>query len=691
MYAPFGYQGGRVEVPENLMVTPGADGRSAAYAGSDTDDPFRLFQGQPVCSPINKKAVEDNTAWLRTAAAHGAADADIKAYAQAFTAQQFDNRAVKLYDSLMAKGETVVSMSDCEKTYDFLWKLDSNSPHNDDPYFVRRIHNEFEQSLMSFCITLDLTCTSLAGLGSDQTSHSALEDMMRVRSHAANEIYKMMCSSTKTNTDVVSRTKELESLYTSKHVRKYREEMNEAVAGVRSLACIAASAAAGQDMNEAMQHHYATARSVCLNPPRHLTEQMRAVGISLNVLSACFASSGHAGMVGASSLAPPWAKAVDIVSVFFAHHNVATSFGSACVSALNLMRIECSEPDESHVWCGVEVMDATSDTVLHASCVPTFDMVQALHSPAHRGGCTGKAVVVTNPSPPRALRVVRFLRTLVRCAEEGYFDPRCAKASVLLSSVARFRTENRFCVHNIAETVIRPLEKKIDAHCPLLDDNDDQHAQRTAEVDKLLEEEEEDEQEVIHHPAVDAVSPLPAVPVVGDIVVTSNTGSTVPLKLERDYHICRAFFRTINVEGGHVFLKTIGNILKASDGYFSGYSDRSVEQSVSHVVTKKCLPQAHGVALAHSVMEYVACPAGQRGGGHLNFDSAGAVTMKRYLETALMKMEQGDHKFAKDWHVSRSSRNKARAIAVTKMIGNDAPVSSVVPGSRKRGSAALRR
>ena len=64
--------------------------------------------------------------------------------------------------------------------------------------------------------------------------------------------------------------------------------------------------------------------------------------------------------------------------------------------------------------------------------------------------------------------------------------------------------------------------------------------------------------------------------------------------------------------------------------------------------------------------------------------------MKRYLETALMKMEQCDHKFAKDWHVSRSSRNKARAIAVTKITGNDA-VPYTAPGSRKRGSAALRR
>ena len=146
----------------------------------------------------------------------------------------------------------MVSMANCEKQYNFLWALDSSSPHNDDPYFVRRIHHEFEQSLVSFCITLDLTCTSLAGLGSDQTSHSALEDMMRVRSHAANEIYKMMCSSTATNDDVVSKTKKLESLYTSRYVLKYCMEMNEAVAGVRALACIAASAVAGQDMNEAM-------------------------------------------------------------------------------------------------------------------------------------------------------------------------------------------------------------------------------------------------------------------------------------------------------------------------------------------------------------------------------------------------------------------------------------------------------
>lgn len=595
--------------------------------------------------------------------------------------QSAGDMAVRLYDNLMSKGEEVVGMGYYEKKYGFLWTLDCDNVYNDDPYFVRRVYSELEQSLVSFCITLDLTCTSLAGLGSDQTSHSAYEDIMRVRSHAANELYKLMCSSTATNDDVVAKTKDLACVYTRKHVLKYREEMNEAIAGVRALACIAASAISGKDINAAMQQHYAAARSVCLNPPRHLMEQMRSVGISLNVLSACFSSSGHGAMVGASSLAPPWAKAVDIVSVFFAHANVAAAFGPACVAALNLMRIECSEPDESPVWCGVEVQDATSDTVMRASCVPTFDMVQALHSPAHRGGITGKAVVVTNPSPPRALRVVRFLRTLIRCAEEGMFNPRCVKASILLSSVARFRTENRFCV------------QKTNTDCPLLDDSDYQHAQRKAEVDKLLEEDDDD----IAVPAsVNGTSPpaLPTVSIVADVVVglPINVHSvTVPLKLERDYHICRAFLRCIKSDGGTVMLRNIGAILKASDGYFNGYSDRSVEQSVSHVVTKKCLPQAHAIALAHSVMEYIPCPAGQRGGGHLNFDVTGAMTMKRYLETALMKMERGDHQFAKDWHVSRSSRNKARAIAITKMMGSDAPVSAVVPGSRKRGSSALRR
>jgi hypothetical protein len=435
-------------------------------------------------------------------------------------------------------------------------------------------------------------------------------------------------------------------------------------------------------MNEIMQQHYATARSVCVNPPRHLTEQMRAVGICLNVLGACFASSGHGGMVGASSLAPPWAKAVDIVSVFFEHATVAKSFSSACVSALNLMRIECAEPDHSHVWCGVDIMDATLEPVRRASCAPTFDMVQLLHSPSHLGGCTGKAVVVTDSLPPRALRVVRFLRMLVCCAEDGYFDPRCARASLLLSSVARFRTENRFCVQDIAESVICPLEKKTGTRCPLLydsDDDDGQYAQRTAELDKLL-----GGQDNTPYATCDIVPHMPTVPVVGDIVVAKNTSSTIPLKFERDYYILRAFLRCIDISGGQVYLKKIGTILTASDGYLSGYNNRSVQQSVSHVVSKKCLPRAHAIAMAHSVMEYVACPAGQQGGGHINFDAAGAVTMKRYLETALMKMEQGDRSFAKDWHVSRSSRNKAQAIAVAKMVQNDPVASAAFHGSRKR-------
>tara|TARA_B110001450_G_C17644240_1_gene490498 strand:+ start:172 stop:2064 length:1893 start_codon:yes stop_codon:yes gene_type:complete len=582
----------------------------------------------------------------------------------AFDVHKFGDDVRRLYDCLMEKGEDVVRMADYEKQYRISWNLQTNtSSGNDDPYFTRLIYNRFERSCSSFCITLDLICTSLAGLVSDQTSHSTLEDMMRIRNHASNEIYKMMCSSVASNADVVAKAKQLEATYTPKHILKYRHEINEAIKGVRALACIAAASTNGHDMNEAMQGHYATARSVCLNPPKHLTEQMRAVGISLNVLSACFESSGHRGMVGASSLAPPWAKAVDIVTVFFSNAIVAMNFGSACVSALNLMRVECSEPDDSHVWCGVEIMDANSDAVVHASCVPTFDMVHALHAPYHRGGSTGKAMVVTNPYPPRALRVVRFLRMLVRCAECGYFDPRCARADILLSSVARFRTENRFFMHST------------------IDEDVTHSTSAAAEVDKLLHEEEEAcSVPFVERDALSTMPPtIPTIPMVGNIssaVVPHNHGSTIPLTLERDYNIIQTFIRTIDVNGGPVFLRNICNILKASDGYFNGYSDRSVEQSVSHVI-RKCLPRAQTIALSNCVMEYVACPTGQRGGGHINFDAAGAITMKTYIQTALIKMAQGDYDFTKEWHVSRSSRNKARANAVANMTGNDAHVSSV--------------
>lgn len=641
------------------MGTAGVDRPLDANEALTTANPFCPVKGQFAFNTMHSDTDQNTSSPLRTDTSHGdASDTDINACIK------IERIAAMMYDKLIQAGEAVVSMNSYEQRYNFSWKLSEKSTYNDDPFFVRRIYNEFEISCLNFCNTLDVTCTSLAGLGMEQRSNSVSEDMVRIRSHVGKQLYNMMCSTTMSKSEVVVKAREMEALYTELHVRKQRERINECIVGVRALSCIAAAAVCGSDMNEVMQHHYAMARLVCLNPPRQFTDQLHAVGISLNVLSACFASSGHIGVVGASSLAPSWTKAVDIVRVFFSHANVAHYFNSACVSTINLMRIECAEPDSSHAWCGVEVMDNTCKVALSASCIPTFDMVRALHPPAHYGGYTGKAIVVNAPSPPRALRVVRFFRMLVRCAEEGYFVPRCARASILLSSAARFRTENSFCLSKLSGSKTPALVMQPSFHCSGGNNEDDLYARLEANVCKLLDENGGNGEHVLGNVSM---SSAPTIPVVCNSVVANNKSVTVPLKVERDYHICQSLHRIIDERGGQVFLSSAGQLLKASDGYFYGYKNRSVEQSVYHVITKKCIPQARTLAPIASIMEYCKCPPGQKGGGHINFDAAGAKTMKMYLETALKKMEDADQSFLKVWHASRSSRNKAKAMALSKM------------------------
>ena len=87
-------------------------------------------------------------------------------------------------------------------------------------------------------------------------------------------------------------------------------------------------------------------------------------------------------------------------------------------------------------------------------------------------------------------------------------------------------------------------------------------------------------------------------------------------------------------------------------------------------------------------MEYIACPAGQRGGGHVAFDYYGAQTVATYMNLVLLKMESGDNKFILDWHVSRSSRNKARFLAEARLAGQPVQYSAA---TRKLGKTSVSR
>lgn len=568
-----------------------------------------------------------------------------------------------LYEELIARGDNDVRMEELEAEFGFRWAIDSSCPQHDDPYYVRLINAEVEASLSSFLVTLDLVCTSLAGLEANQTSNTTTEWVMKARSFAAHRLGRVMTSATGTREELLQEALEIEDRYEKLAVAAYKRDVESAVYGVNSLTYIAASVQTGGNVSSVLQLHYSAARDTCIAPPRHLVEALASAGLSLSVLSACFAQIGSVGTTGASSLPPSWGRAVDMITEYFSSPVIAERFSHACVAAIVTMRSDLAHGDSSCAWSGICVATTGDARVLTARTYNRTDLVYELRACSHNSTPTGLAACVVDCTP-RALRVVRFVRALTECVRQGVLRPRVVKANVLLASVARFRSERRFQLGRIVENSVRPLSLR--ASAPL----DDGWFNVESVVTSVLASPREPRGPQFSS----ATSASPFVPACKVVEKGATDASGVLLALERDFHIVCSFQRVIPRSGGEIPLKTISGLLTASGAYFEGHSKRSVEQSVAFVVDK-CVKRVQPM-LTDGEVTYKRATPGTPGGGSVDMDFSGAQTTAAFLHNTISKMRSADKAFMAEWHVSRSSRNKAKSRAaerVTDAVGETAP------------------
>ena len=467
---------------------------------------------------------------------------------------------------------------------------------------------------------------------------------MKVRSCAAWELTQMILSKQSTKEDMVSKISGIESRYSTLIVQTHKKEIENAFSGVSALAAIAAAVIENREFIDILQMHYAHARDVCAYPRRHLCEQLAMVGLSTSVLRACFVQN-TGRVVGGSSLAPSSSRVVDMINEFFRCGDVAHRFRAACVSVLNLLRVEMNTPDDAEIWSAVDVVESTSENVT-ALRIVSPECVSTLRGSSHSSTPVDLSLVVTNRAC-RALRVPRFLCALRKAVAMGALVPGRLRASILLSSVARFRSDMRFRAATIERQALCPFAERAQIPFPF---SENEYASVRA----------------------DSITPFQMVNDLTEVTVEAATGITresrVPLQLERDYVIMKCFQRMIPEDGGIVTLKQIGKTLMSEGGYFHDHSERSVEQSVSWVI-KKCEEKARAKMLTDGKLEYVKAASGVKGGGSVSLDPMGARALSSFVHTTLISMENADAAFMNDWHVSRSSRNKAKLVATTKAVG----------------------
>ena len=126
----------------------------------------------------------------------------------------------------------------------------------------------------------------------------------------------------------------------------------------------------------------------------------------------------------------------------------------------------------------------------------------------------------------------------------------------------------------------------------------------------------------------------------------------VPIVLERDFEIVRELLAALDAHELWVPIAAVREALCAAAGYFAQSSRRSTEQSVSFVV-RKCLKFTREQTLRELKLDYH--------DDALWLDAAAKQELRNFLLQTLTEMKGATHAFKVRWHVSRSSRARAKS------------------------------
>jgi hypothetical protein len=137
-----------------------------------------------------------------------------------------------------------------------------------------------------------------------------------------------------------------------------------------------------------------------------------------------------------------------------------------------------------------------------------------------------------------------------------------------------------------------------------------------------------------------------------DAALAPPSVEAVPVVLERDFAIVRELHAAIDAHEEWVPITEVRAALCDAGGYFHNASVRSTEQSVSFVV-RKCLKFARDQALREVSIEYH--------DDALWLDAAGKAVLQSFLSRTLSEMPGATQDFKVRWHVSRSSRARAKS------------------------------
>lgn len=568
-------------------------------------------------------------------------------------------RYASLYTQLLRANEADVDLHKVAEHFGYHMRMDLDNEANSDPNYVGLVNAEMDRGVASFVASLELTCSSLAGLAPSQTSPLVQDDILRARAHCIHQIVRVLTDPDATQALLVAKVQEIDTRLSVAAVDRYRQETKMAMRGVQALASVASAACMNHEFAATAQNNFACLTEVCARPPRCLVEQLRDEGLNMGVVTACIIGS-RPGLHthGVSGLQPSWGRQLDMLTHYFESNSGVTAerFRSACVATLNVLHVELVRSNTAFEWCGCCLVAADSPQVTAARLAPNVDRVFPMPVPSHTSSPNEYMIVATD-GKPEALRVVRFARMLRVAVEAGCLRVGTVRSDILLMAVARARIDVERAEWETAS-----------------------FADKQRVMERLLNERRAFDAQVpcvvICNGAAAATASGACTPLLARAPPKTAT-SGVPLELQRDYHTLQALLRLMPTGRGTVAMPTLSAAMRAKGAYMESYSRHSACSRIGVAVSKailsakKHLPcSSNDVAVGDEPCEivYLTSATGHKAGSEVQLNSAGAAHLAGHLRWILARMETGDVEYLRAWYTSKSARAKAKRHATQQLM-----------------------
>lgn len=527
-----------------------------------------------------------------------------------------------LFERLLELGDAPVSIDELKTDYEFDFKIRTRVKpgESDDVYYKRQVDAEVARSVNAFVASLD---NSLLTLSLHDSQHDGIvaADARSACSGVASQLTEAMCNEHSNDGTLADRLAALQKVHVSRSLQAHREWTRKTVLRLQALSRVCS--AVGDEFSTAVQKELEQVRALCLDAPACFVAQLQQRGFSLAVLHHCVLSATtSAAAQGASLLPPSLGRVVDMMEELLTNRQARRAFQSACVSAINLLRAESQQEEDSPAWTRTLVCDDAEARARIQAGHPV-DAAVSLGTPSHTGLQTVQLYAVSQGGG--ALRVPRLLHVLQMMVARGALRVRVLKASILSAAVSRTRSDKRFRAAKLGEFFV-------------LRDTPLDPVQSTV-----------------------AVAPRPSAPPTPRAALASETVA-VAAALQRDHAILVALRRALRV--GETPVDVVVSMLRREGCYCASQSARSVQQSVSFVL-KKIIARAESFKptnIAEGVIELKS--DGRKGGTRLFCDEEGARTMRACIDQLVRSMQAGDQRIEATWHASRTSRKRAKTRAV---------------------------